>query len=491
MQHSHGVYEVFTPTTQAQLNFVPRRAVDDQLIDALRTPGKQLIVYGESGSGKSTLLLNRLRQVYPAHITTRCSTATTYESLLLDAFDQLDPYYLQGRTAQKSRSVSPALVAGFWKFKASVEANLSRGSTEAEARVLPPQLTAQRLAEFLGAQGMCWVIEDFHKMRIVEKVPFSQSLKIFCDASAAYPDVKTVSIGATGTARQVVEYDPEMRNRVSEILVPLMNHDELSEIIISGQDLLNIDLTRLISPIVQYSAGVPSVCHQLALNACLEKGVIESQRKGVTFRSQDLEAAVNCYVRESSDTLKASFDRALARHKVRRFDNCRLILGALANGPLEGMLYADILSSIRKSVDDYPAGNLTSYLHELTEDRRGGILKTGFDRKYRFTEPLYHTFAQLTLIERSPNELDQWESAVSRWAASALAQLIKVDPNWQFLALTAMMTATTVAPAGSDDSPAAASIPSASSSPYERSRRVTGLHAQGRSGPGRKRRDTQ
>jgi len=188
-----------------------------------------------------------LWQTYPAHITTRCSTATTYESLLLDAFDQLDPYYLQGTTTQKSRNISPALTAGFLNFKASLAAGLSEGSSQAETRVLPPQLTAQRLAEFLGFQGMCWVIEDFHKMLPSETVPFSQSLKIFCDVSANYPDVKTISIGATETARQVVEYDPEMRNRVSELLVPLMTHDELSEIIINGQDLLNIDMTRLIN----------------------------------------------------------------------------------------------------------------------------------------------------------------------------------------------------------------------------------------------------
>lgn len=445
MQPSYGVYEVFTPTTQAQINFVPRKTVDDQLIDALRTPGKQLIVYGESGSGKSTLVLNRLRQTHEGHITTRCSSATTYDSLLLDAFDQLDPYYLQGKTMQKNRKISPSLAAGFWNFKASIAADLSRGSSLAEARVLPPQLTAQRLAEFLGAQGVCWVIEDFHKMRSTEKVPFSESLKIFCDISATYPDVKTISIGATGTARQVVEYDPEMRNRVSELLVPLMTNDELSEIVISGQDLLNVDMTRLIKPIVRFSAGVPGVCHQLALNVCLEKGVTGTQRKGLKFEPGDLEAAVERYVRDSSDTLKASFDKALTRHKVRRFDNCRLILQALAEGPLDGMSYTDILTSIHEKINDYPPGNLTTYLRELIDDKRGRILRTGVDRKYRFAEPLYHTFAQLTLVEHVPSEWDQWDSAVSKWAAGALEELIEVDPNWRILALTAMMTATTTA----------------------------------------------
>jgi energy-coupling factor transporter ATP-binding protein EcfA2 len=397
----HRVYDVFTPTTQAQINFVPREAVNDQLVDALYTPGKQLIVYGESGSGKSTLLLNKLHHTYSSHVTTQCSAAMTYDKLLLDAFDQLDQYYIEGRRSQRSRSVSPALEADFSRIRASVDATLSTTSDRSESRVLPPQLTAQRLAQFLGAQGMCWVVEDFHKMPPEEKLPFAQSLKIFSDVSATYPDVKVVTIGATETARQVVEYDSEMTNRVSELLVPLMTNQELTEIILNGQQLLNLDLSDLADPIAQYSVGVPSVCHQLALNACLEKQVVVSQISRRALTRDDLKPAVKRYISESSDTLKARFDKALRRHKVKKFDNCRLILEAIASGSLSGMLFADILAVIRETKDDYPTGNLTTYLRELTQDKRGNILRSGIDGRYRFIDPLYHTFAQLTLLKPS------------------------------------------------------------------------------------------
>ena len=49
--------DVFTPTTPAKFAFVERQALNDQLVDALRTPGKQVVVYGPSGSGKTTLLV--------------------------------------------------------------------------------------------------------------------------------------------------------------------------------------------------------------------------------------------------------------------------------------------------------------------------------------------------------------------------------------------------------------------------------------------------
>lgn len=41
------------------------------------------------------------------------------------------------------------------------------------------------------------------------------------DMSLEYPEVKLIAIGALGTARQVVEYDKEMNNRVTEVFCSL------------------------------------------------------------------------------------------------------------------------------------------------------------------------------------------------------------------------------------------------------------------------------
>lgn len=227
MRTIYSVYDVFTPSTLAQVNFVDRASVNSQLMDVIYTSGKQLIVYGESGCGKSTLLINKLRENCLTYMVTRCSQAMSYEQLLLDAFDQLDPFYTQGRSSNKSKGISPGLQTAF----VNIKADLSKSIGEEQSRALPPQLTAQRLAEFLGAKCMCWVVEDFHKISPEEKRPFAQALKIFSDVSTEYPDVMVIAIGATATAREVVEYDPEMSNRVSELHVPLMTPGRLFRII--------------------------------------------------------------------------------------------------------------------------------------------------------------------------------------------------------------------------------------------------------------------
>jgi hypothetical protein len=399
MQIDHSVEQVFTPTSPAQVNFVDRKQVTNQLVDALRTPGKQIVVYGESGSGKSTLLLNKLRQVYAAHVTSRCSAHMTYEKLLLDAFDQLDPFYIAGRSSRKDRSLSPSIQADFLRLRASVDASLSKSTTLAEDRVLPPQLTVQRLARFLGEQGMCWVVEDFHKMPVSEKLPLAQSMKIFSDMSDIYPAVKTVIIGATETARQVVEYDPDMTRRVSELLVPLMTTEELAEIILNGQALLNVDLSPIAADIVNYSVGIPSVCHQLALNSCLEKGISVRARSRLMLTRDDLRPALDRYVNESSDTIKANFGKALKHRAAARLDHRRIILGAMASGPLAGMRIPDILAKVRLVKNGYTESNLRRYLKELSDEGdKERLLRLGRDGKYRFVEPVYHTVALATLM---------------------------------------------------------------------------------------------
>lgn len=56
----YTVHNVFTPTQPAKLTFIDRDIVNNDLVDALETPGTQVVVYGHTGSGKTTLLTNKL-----------------------------------------------------------------------------------------------------------------------------------------------------------------------------------------------------------------------------------------------------------------------------------------------------------------------------------------------------------------------------------------------------------------------------------------------
>ena len=99
--------DVFTPASPAKIAFVEREKINNKLVSALKMPGKQIIVYGHSGSGKTTLLVNKLKQLYENHITTRCMKGLTFDQLLIDAFDQLDRYFV----AEKQKSLSSSITS--------------------------------------------------------------------------------------------------------------------------------------------------------------------------------------------------------------------------------------------------------------------------------------------------------------------------------------------------------------------------------------------
>jgi len=152
-------------------------------------------------------------------------------------------------------------------LKAQINAQRSNATQTVQQRVVPLQLTPQRLANFMGEARCCWVLEDFHKIPEQEKVKLAQTMKIFMDMAVDYNDLKIIAIGAVGTAREVVNYDPEMRNRVAEIVVPLMTADEIRTIISTGEQLLNVSFPEQVKQlIVNHSNGLASVCHQLSLN---------------------------------------------------------------------------------------------------------------------------------------------------------------------------------------------------------------------------------
>jgi hypothetical protein len=65
-------------------------------------------------------------QLYPDHITSRCTATTTFENLLLGAFDSLNPYYSSETSIKTGRSIKASLGQEYFKVKSSIEAAFSQ-----------------------------------------------------------------------------------------------------------------------------------------------------------------------------------------------------------------------------------------------------------------------------------------------------------------------------------------------------------------------------
>ncbi|QDT39225.1 AAA family ATPase [Stratiformator vulcanicus] len=368
--------DVFTPSTPAKVAFVEREQPRNQLVDAIITPGMQIVVYGHSGSGKTTLIHNKLEQTREFWIKTSCTSASTIDSLILDAFDKLGPYYKAESTEKRTRSASANIKSSYLDCEAQLSSFRSYSESETQKRVLPPQITMPRLIDFLGESGALWIVEDFHKLPPQEKKKFAQILKQFMDASAEYREIKVIAIGAKKTAREVIEYDPEMENRVAEIYVPLMDRKELFQVIGIGEDKLNCEFSAKHTDLIaRLSNGLGAVCHQLCLNMCFEANLSVTEKDTVYFKDEHFDAALARFLSDKSDTFKKQYEKATRRKQSGKFDNCKLIVHAIAEMGEDGGTYAEILKHIHTSHPKYPAGNLTNYLKQLQTPERAEIIK--------------------------------------------------------------------------------------------------------------------
>lgn len=396
---SYDLVEVFTPTTPARVTFVDRDKVNNKLVNALTTPGMQLVVYGHSGTGKTTLLVNKLRQLYSFHVTTRCMRGTKFADLILDAFSQLDRFYLSEEVASRKNSIGFEASTSYALIKSKIAISDSNESSGKNVRYVPPQLTPQTLGKLLGEAGACWVLEDFHKISSEEKVYLSQMMKVFMDMSDDYPDLKVVAIGAVDTGRQVVDYDAEMKNRVAEIPVDLMTDVEIESIINKGQEALNIkipgDLKRFI---VSHANGLPATCHHLCLKICRAANILRTLESTCEITRVNCEDGLKEYIEECSDSIKAVFDNALKERRRSRYQQPALVLYALTHFGIEGASRQQLHQRIKLSDASFPEPSLRTLLNKLVSQEYSGVLR--FDDNsalYSFSDPVYKAYAMARL----------------------------------------------------------------------------------------------
>lgn len=403
--------QVFTPTKPARLTFVERTKVQDRLVNALDTPGKQLVIYGHSGVGKTTLIVNKLYQTYSHHITTRCMKGMTFETILLDAFSQIEKFYNSEKTTNLSNEYKLTFSSEVETIKSDITLGKTTGKSEKFIPILPPQLTPHTLGKFIGELEACWVLEDFHKVDDLEKQKISQLMKVFMDLSDDYPNLKIISIGAVNTARQVIQYDSEMQNRVSEILVPLMTDEEINKIISFGEEKLNIEFpNNLKQQIVKHSSGMASICHTLCLSMCRNAGITQTIiGNKYKFTVENWKCALGDLLEETSDTIKNSFEKALHQRRKEKYHHSAIIIEALCDFTDTGAGRIEISHKIKTLYPEYKGTNLKGKLEKLCTKELGEILKYNDNSgSYTFKDPIFFAYAQAMQKKTKPvNEISK------------------------------------------------------------------------------------
>jgi hypothetical protein len=320
----------------------------------------------------------------------------TINDLLIDAFNKLDLYFQNSKESSESNSVSASLSAAYLTIKAKLTGKVDVVEKTTSKRVVDFPITPQTLAQFIGASNNCWIIEDFHKIESDEKLKMSQIMKVFMDQSADYPNLKIIAIGAVNSAREVVRYDPELRDRIMEIEIPLMGIEDLKSILNKGQDLLNIYIDdKIIERIARNSCGLPIVTHDLAYLLCdvsdVKKTYNSNQRFEIPNKSYDL--AVDEYIYQNSDSYKLIYETATKITHKRTHDNPLDIITAILNTNNDSVTLDEITSQLRKKYPNYKNENLEKHVSELTTSSRYEILRLNKDSmSYFFSNPFIKAY---------------------------------------------------------------------------------------------------
>lgn len=396
--------DVFTPTRAAKLNYVKRAELEQLINRSIRIPGTQIILYGHSGGGKTTLVRNILESQNRQYIVTNCVTGTTVDELIINAFDKLNPYYKSEVATKETSKITGSLKSSYISIEAGLASEVASEVSEKKVRALPIQLTFERLGQFLGAANCVWIIEDFHKVDEADKQKLSDIMKAFVDIANDYDKVKIVAIGAVSTAREVVNYSPDINSRVAEINVPLLTDDEIRQVIVNGTKLLNVSFPDILTErTITYSNSLGSLCHQLCYSHCEQMGVEKTASKSFLIPANILNKTIEQYVSQKSDTFQQKLDRALRQRKA-RFENVRLILNAFIHHSKETLTFNELLTKIRDWEPEYPSGNLTNYLKPLTTSNFDEIIRYDENSgRYSFSDPFFRAFCAMAL-EKMDNE---------------------------------------------------------------------------------------
>jgi len=389
--------DIFTPNTVAKLAYVNRDIIESDFEKYINLPGKQIVVYGHSGSGKTTLLYHKLNELKKKTIKVHCEKKTTFEDILLQAFDNLNAFYVGESSLTESYKISSELKADYKAISSKINSEQSLTETAKQVRIVPPQLTPQKLAQFLGLVNCILVIEDFHKVADCEKQRIADVVKIFIDAANEYPNVKIICIGAVGTARELIELDNNLNNRVAEIFVPLLSDAQIKQIILKGSDYLNIHIEDdLVDKIIYYSNNLGSVAHQICYDICFYSKILKMRLTTKTLKINSFKNAVNSYVRKNSDTYNKIYDQIInlkcGWNVLKKFDNVEK----------EFLSFEEIFNSIPKS-RECSKEEIEELLQMMLSTEFGEILR--YDRnsmKYSISTPFFRAYLKMKLaLERS------------------------------------------------------------------------------------------
>lgn len=389
--HPIPVTKVFTPTSAAKDNYVERPDLEERVNSDLNTPGKQIVLFGSSGSGKTTLVQHLLSKRGIRYIITHCDSQTTFESIILNAFDNLNVFVEKEIVKTHSFSKKASIGAEYRNLKTTYQEQLSEASSTTYAPILPAQLTPQKLAKFCGELQTIWIIEDFHKVEAEQKKRIADMLKVFVDMANQYQITKVICIGACESATELIQFDPNLKNRISEIRIPLLTENYIRNIIKNGFGMLNIKVNASTEDkLYFYSARLGSQVHQMCLDICNGLHIEQRGRKSIVLDdSAFTKYAVKGFVEHNEGKFSSIYDKAI-RNELGWY-----VLVTFTRNSQDTLAFREIKKLVNLNGRSFSDSEILATLDELQSPGNEVIIYNQSTEKYRISSPFWLAFLRM------------------------------------------------------------------------------------------------
>ncbi|MDA0242223.1 MAG: hypothetical protein OT477_02305 [Chloroflexi bacterium] len=294
--------EVFGLSRDLPLNYITRETIDQALIDNL-TRDKHIVIYGSSKQGKTSLRKYCLED--QDYIVVQCSNKWSLAELNAAILKQAGYEVTQSTTKTVSgrNRLMAKISAGLWGL-GNAEAEGERESENSKSTTITPlELDPEDVNDIIEALKnfkKFIVLEDFHYLNIEAQKDFAVALKAFHEKSK----LCFIIVGVWLEEGRLTVYNGDLTGRTVGINADKWTRQELKEVIVKGENLLNINFAdEFKNSLLDECFDSVYIVQEACYKCCHDSGVFHTQEQHPPLtigNNVDAKAIVKSVVNEQS-----------------------------------------------------------------------------------------------------------------------------------------------------------------------------------------------
>jgi hypothetical protein len=360
--------DVFGIGRNLPLNYIARKTVDEAFITNL-TRDKHIVIYGSSKQGKTSLRKNCLTEddYIVIHCSNKWDLADLHSAILKRAGFEVTQATTR-TTAGRNKIVASMKAAIFGTGIETGGENETTNSCTVTSK--PMELDPEDVNDIIAALNefkKFIVLEDFHYLSIETQKDFAVALKAFHEQSR----LCFIIVGVWLEEGRLTVYNGDLTGRVVAINADAWSKDELSEVISTGEALLNVRFSETFkSELINCCLDSVYIVQESCYQACIKEGINFTQVSTTEVGDKDdVKTIIREVVNQQSGRYNSFFTLFAAGFQETTLHMHKWLLYPLLTSPFDmlekGINYRwmrDLLRQYHPEGDALNLGNLTQAL---------------------------------------------------------------------------------------------------------------------------------